>query len=247
MENIQQNQNIPQTNAEDEIDLIALVKTLWNGRKTLIRSVIICAILGLAVGFLSPKEYSASTIVVPQTGKMNNRLGGISSLAAMAGFNLNLDNQNNVLSPMVYPQIVNSVPFQLELMNIPFTFEKVDHPVSLYTYYTEYSKPNALSVIKKYTIGLPFLLLRSINQLEKKQQDTLKRATEPISITKKQQMVRKRIKSALSLDVNIKEGYITLTANMPEAVLSAEVAHQSRELLQKIHYTIKSRKSQRTT
>ena len=32
--------------AEDEIDLIVLAKNLWNGRKTIIKSVLICAVIG---------------------------------------------------------------------------------------------------------------------------------------------------------------------------------------------------------
>lgn len=242
MENLQQNQNIQQPVADDEIDLIALAKTLWNGRKTVIKSILGCAIIGLLVAFLSPKEYTASTIVVPQVSKSSSKLGGLSSLAAMAGFNLdNMGSGSEALSPMVYPQIVGSVPFQLELMNHPFRFSDVDHPVSIYEYYTEIAKTGVLSTIKKYTIGLPFVILKAI----KGQPET--RSPEPgtnlISLTEDQDEIRKMIAEKVSLEVNSKEGYLTLSVNMPEDVLVAEVAQYARELLQKYITQIKIEKA----
>lgn len=243
MENLQQNYNIPQPIVEDdEMNLIALAKTLWNGRKIVILSVIVCAVIGLAVALLSPKEYTASTIVVPQVSKSSSKLGGLSSLAAMAGFNLdNMGSGSEALSPMVYPQIVNSVPFQLELMNAPFTFSQVDHPVSIYEYYTEIAKPGALSTIKKYTIGLPFVILKAIKgQPEPRSPEP---GTNLISLTAKQESIRKLIASTVTLEVNSKEGYLTLSSNMPEAALSAEIAQYARELLQKYITQLKVEKA----
>jgi len=46
---------------EDEIDLIALAKTLWNGRKTVIRFLSAGLVLGLVFALLSPKEYTVTT------------------------------------------------------------------------------------------------------------------------------------------------------------------------------------------
>ena len=73
-------------------------------------------IIGLIVAIFSQKEYTASSTMVPQLSKSQSKLGGLSSLAAMAGFNLDMNMETSELSPYVYPQIVQSVPFQLELM-----------------------------------------------------------------------------------------------------------------------------------
>ncbi len=140
--------------SDDEIDLIALAKTIWNGRKRIIYTVIIFAFIGLLIALFSPKQYTASSTLVPQISNQGSKLGGLSSLAAMAGFNLDMNLQTTELSPYIYPQIVQSVPFQLEIMNTPFSFSDVDHPVSIFEYYTEYYKPGFFSTIAKYTIGL---------------------------------------------------------------------------------------------
>ncbi|MEG1485550.1 MAG: Wzz/FepE/Etk N-terminal domain-containing protein, partial [Bacteroidales bacterium] len=78
--------NLPQNN-EKEIDLIEIAKRLWTKRKFIIKVTGAFMILGLLVAILSPVEYSASCVVVPQTGS-KNASGGLSGLAAMAGINL---------------------------------------------------------------------------------------------------------------------------------------------------------------
>ena len=89
-----------QSPAEDEIDLIALAKTIWDNRKFIIRTVVVFALLGVAIALLTPKEYTASSTMVPQLSDGSSKLGGLSSLAAMAGFNLNMDNSTQDLSPI---------------------------------------------------------------------------------------------------------------------------------------------------
>ena len=221
---------LPVTN-DDEIDLMALAKTFWNGRKTIFKAILITGVIGVFIALVSPKEYTASTTMVPQT-KSSNKLGGLSSLAAMAGFNLDMATASETMSPMVYPQIVQSVPFQLELMEKKFTFSEVSQPVSLYEYYTNIAKPGVLSNVMKYTVGLPGLLISSLKgDSEKAIIGTEKGG--PISLTKKQEDVRKILDSKVVLNVDAKQGFLTLTASFHEALLSAQVADQARELLQK--------------
>ncbi len=219
---------------EDEIDLIALAKTVWNGRKFIIITVIIFALLGVGVALLSTKEYTASSTMVPQLSQSSGRMGGLSSLAAMAGFNLNMDNSTRDLSPYVYPQIVQSVPFQLELMNTPFNFSDVDHPVSLYEYYNEFAKPGTLGIISKYTIGLPFTILGAIRgEPEEEPVPETIDTDGAIQLTSKQESVRKILAGAVTLETNDQDGYVVLSASFHEAPLAAQVAQKAQELLQR--------------
>jgi Uncharacterized protein involved in exopolysaccharide biosynthesis len=216
---------------DDEIDLLALAKTGWAGRKLIVKAVIAGSVLGLIIALLSPKEYTATTTIVPQTSSSSSKLGGLSSLAAMAGFNLDAASSGETLSPLVYPQIVSSVPFQLDLMNAKFTFAEVGHPVSLYEYYAEIQKPGILALAAKYTIGLPGVIISEL-----KGDSNIKSIPGnkgPIALTKKQDEVLKIIEKKVSLTLDTKQGYLTLQASFPEALLSAQVTDQARELLQK--------------
>jgi hypothetical protein len=215
---------------DDEIDLLELAKVIWNGRKTILKYILIAGSLGILIALLSPKEYTSSTTMVPQTSKSGGNLGGLSSLAAMAGFDIDPTKSSDALSPLVYPQILTSGPFQLELMNSPFTFSDVDHPVSIYEYYSEIASPGILSLISKYTIGLPGLILTAIKSEDKKGPSV---ENGPIAFTIKQNNIRKLLESKINLNIDSKQGFLTLQACFHEPLLSAQVADQTRELLQK--------------
>jgi hypothetical protein len=221
----------PQPVAEEEIDLLALVKTLWNGRKTLIISVVSGIILGIIIALLSPKEYTASTVMVPQLGDSQSKLGGLGGLAALAGISLDM-NTGAELSPMVYPQIAGSIPFQLELMQVPLSFQKYPQPISLFDYYTRYSKPSTLGNIKKYTIGLPGVILKAMRGKPGEIRLPGNSQTQPLLLSADQYTVKKALDNIISLEVNAKEGYLTLTTRMPEPLATAQLAQNAQNLLQ---------------
>ena len=221
---------------EDEIDLIALAKTLWDNRKFIIITIAIFMALGVAVALLTPKEYTASTTVVPQISDNKAKLGGLSSLAAMAGFNLNdMTGGNTQLSPMVYPQILNSVPFQLELMNTPFHFPNQQDSLSIYTYYTEVKEIGFLEGLKKYTIGLPGVIIKAIKgeQVTNDPMTNGHSSSGYITLTKEQDEVREMLSEKVNLDVNDKDGFLTLSASTLDSELAAQITQKALQMLQR--------------
>ncbi len=221
--------NTPETE-EEEIDLIELAKNIWNHRIFILKTVIIFSVIGILVALLEPTKYTATTMMVTQTSGENPRSGRFSSLASMAGINLNLNSESTELSPLIYPQIIQSTNFQLELMESSFSFSDVDHPVSLYEYYTEYKKPGVFFIIKKYVIGLPGIIIKAIRG--EKETPKVKGDKSIIQLNEKQERVRKIIAENVKLNINEEEGHVTLNASFHEAVLTASVAKKAQELLQ---------------
>lgn len=218
---------------EDEIDLIALAKNIWESRKFIIKTVIVFAIIGVIVALVSPPQYTASTKMVPQVSSSSPRMsGGLSSLASMAGINLNMNQASTELLPQTYPQILQSVPFQLKLMESKFDFSDIEQPVSLFGYYSEHSQPGVLSTIKKYTLGLPGVISKAIKGEEEEPSTAKTKSGNTIKLTKEQESVRKIISNNISLEINDKDGFIQLSASFHEAELSAQVAQKAEELLQ---------------
>lgn len=226
---------------DDETDLLELAKKIWNDRTFILKVILLAGVLGIFIAIISPAEYTSTTTMVPQTAQSGSKLGGLSSLAAMAGFNLDMASGGEILSPTVYPQILNSGPFQMELMNSPFSFSEVNHPVSLYEYYAEIKKPGVLSLIGKYTIGLPGVIIKAIKGSENKKIDSTKNGL--IAFSEKQEDVRKMMNEKINLSIDAKQGYLTLQASFQEALLSAQVADKARELLQKYITQFKTKKA----
>lgn len=57
----------PPSSQEQEINLLELVKKVWDSRKLILRMCGIGAIVGLVIGFSTPKEYTASTLIAPES------------------------------------------------------------------------------------------------------------------------------------------------------------------------------------
>ena len=219
---------------ETEIDLIEVIRKLWAKRKFILKVTVGFMALGVLIALFSPKEYTAGCTMVPQIGEKTTG-GNLSGLAAMAGINLGSNSGGDVLMPNVYPKILSSVPFQKELMQTEIKFEDYEQPVRLLDYYTgeEYRKFSLLGTIKKYTIGLPGLILGALSKEEATPGLPDSASSGIQSLSKEEDDCMKILANLVTLTVNDKEGYITLSASMPEPVAAAQLAYKVQVLLQK--------------
>ena len=225
--------NIPE---EQEIDLVELIQRMWLNRWLIVKVTAVFMVVGLLVALFSAKVYTASCDVVPQTSR-SGASSGMSSLAALAGINLNATQSAESLSPEVYENIMASTTFRKELMQTMIDFEKVDHPVSFFEYYTskEYNKPSALSYVKKYTIGLPFTILNAIRGEQPEPDYSAVGSGEKSieTISEDEYNALEILSASVGITLDSKKGYVTITANMPEAVAAAQMAQATLTLLQR--------------
>jgi len=214
----------------DEIDLMAMIKTAWNGRKTMMWFLLVFAVLGVLIAQFSPVQYSTKTIMVPQTQSPSS---GLSGLAALAGISTT-GQSGSELSPSVYPQIVKSITFQKEIMYTPFTWENVKEPISLIAYYTDYYRTGPIPTLKKYTIGLPGILIGMLKG--KNKPSTLsppaKVDDEILLLSSAEKGMRGLLSANLTLEIKSKEGFIELKSIAPEAKVAAQMALKAQRLLQ---------------
>lgn len=234
MEQFQNQNNMPVE--EQEIDLVELIQKMWINRWLIIKVTGVFVVLGVLVALFSAKVYTASCDIVPDTGKSGN--SKMSSLAALAGVNLGEGADVTALSPLVYQNIMNGTSFRKELMQTKIDFEEVDKPVSFFDYYTseEYNKPGVFDYIKKYTIGLPFVILNAIRgEQPAPDYSAIGNSEGPTmeTLSKDEYNALKILEQCVSLTLDNKNGYVTITTNMPEAVASAQLAQATVVLLQK--------------
>lgn len=131
-------QKAPQKLEEQEIDLIELAQKVWADRKMLYKVCGIAAVIGLIVGFSIPKEYSTEVTLAPESASKVNA-GSMGALAAMAGINLGGSVGEDALSPELYPDIVKSTPFLLELFDVRVKDQKGKIDTTLYAYLDKYN------------------------------------------------------------------------------------------------------------
>lgn len=211
---------------EQEIDLVELIAKLWHNRGLIIKITALFMVVGLAVALLSPKSFSAGCEIVPQTGSTTTS-GSLSSLAALAGIRVNNTGTNSTLSPYVYENIVSSVPFRKDLMYTKIHFAEFEEPITLFDYYfnPEYNKPSVGDYIKRYTIGLPGVILGAIRGEQPEPDNSgLELHPEITTMTSDEEKCYKLLGSITSFSLDDKNGYLSLSASMPEPLAAAELA-----------------------
>ena len=245
---MEENRNNTTATAEEEggIDIMALLRGLWDGRKTIFICLGIFIVLGLVAALSMKRTYSVTTVMVPQMGDAKSGLGG---LAALAGFDMGAASNNGELSPLIYPQIVSSVPFRLEMMHTPLHYQKCDTLISMFDYAkAKYEKPSVFSYVMKYTIGLPGVILGSLSSKPKEVtlpggNGTDDGTPKPVVVSMDEYKMLQGMGQVISLDVDKKEGYITMHVN-GEPIQTAELALKAQQLLQDEVTRFRTEKSQ---
>lgn len=244
-----ENNNVQQQNnfEEEEIDIMAIIMRLWEKRWFIIKVTCVFAVLGVFVAIFTPKEYTASCVVVPETkggAFSGSSLGG---LAAMAGINLGGANGGEMLSPLMYDKLMKNIDLRKELMQTPINWEEYEEPVTILDYYTnpDYAKTSVLGVVKKYTIGLPFTILNAIRGEQKKEEMQLPSDGPKLSAyTHDEMKCIKAFAGQYSVMADNKNGDVTITARMPEALAAAQVVDAVQNLLQKYVIELKLQKAE---
>ncbi|MFV0345095.1 MAG: Wzz/FepE/Etk N-terminal domain-containing protein [Bacteroidales bacterium] len=216
---------------EDEIDLLALAKQIWKRRVFIIIVTGVFFVLGLIVAITSSKVYTAETTFIVQTASSSSGGGNLAGLASLAGINLGSQSSGSEeLSPTLYPMLISSTPFQLKLMKEEFFFSDIDKTMSLESYLAENSKPSAMSVVKKYTIGLPGLIFGA--KEEEGDGSSASSGDKLLVLTKEEREAKDFLTENLSIELNDKDGYITLSSNTGNPVFAAQLVDKTYAMLQ---------------
>ena len=226
-----------------EMNLADILRPMWLKRKFILILSSFFFVLGLLIAYLTPIEYTANSTMIPQgTRSSNNNLG---SIASVMGINMGTAIMNEgTFSPSMYPAIIKSTPFCLELMNTEVIVARSgSKPVTLYDYYTnhELRQPNKLAILKRYTIGLP----RTITAYFRKNKNSVQSNVTESNVTEtkndsvllnlspRERSAIGAIKNAILFESNTKEGTVKLGYTFPEPEACAQIAENVRKILEK--------------
>jgi LPS O-antigen subunit length determinant protein (WzzB/FepE family) len=224
----------------DEIDLIELLKKIYLKKKFIFKISILASLFGVVYALFQPNEFTSSTTFIPQLSS-GVKAGGssLSGLASLAGINIGSMETSSEFPPTLYPEVVNGVPFRVELLSNKITFN--NELVAVKDYFLIYSSSssfNILETIKKYTIGLPSLISSSFND-----QTEYTNEAKIYSITKEDKELFQILDNSLSLSINKKEGFITISYTDSNKNVAAQITQISQNLLQEKIIEFKNKSS----
>jgi len=221
-----------------------LIRAILVNRKLVLKSITFSVIIGLIIAFGSKKEYNSSTTLIPSSEEgIKTNLGGLSSLAGLAGINL-ATSSDNFINPEIYPEITGSNPFLLDILNTKIYYSSIDSTLTTYRYFKDIYNPSIFEYLRKYTIGLPFTIKSMLMPEEEIEDDSVKRNSGIIKLSKEDAKLIEDFKERISASYDDQTGILNINIVMPDANASAEIAHATFLLLQKYLIKFKSEKAQ---
>ena len=220
-ENLQP-QNAPAQ--EEEIDLLELAGRLWQNRRLIIKAGIIGAFVGLVVAFSIPKEYRVTVTLAPESRGSSS--GSLASAAALMGLGdiSSTSRDRDALNITLFPEILASDPFALELYSMMVSPEKRgdddEESIPLNEYMLTQRRP-----WWKWIMGLPFKAVGGVMSLIKgSDEEDEEHVLDPFRLTKDEAARLKAIKGSMSADVDKKTFVATINVTMQDRVVAATVA-----------------------
>lgn len=214
---------------EQEIDLIELAQKAWKSRRLIFKSCGYAFIIGLIVAFSIPKEYTTSVTLAPESSSKSGS-GNMGALAAMAGINLSSSSGEDALSPELYPDIVSSTPFLLELFNIKVKDQKGDLNTTLYNYLDKHQRAPWWGVV----MSAPFKALGWAASLVKdKPAENTAGKLDPFKLTQDESIIADGLSKRIAVAIDKKTGITTLSVTMQDPLISASLTDTVMFRLQK--------------
>ncbi|WP_294614806.1 chain-length determining protein [uncultured Bacteroides sp.] len=208
---------------KQEIVWLKLVRKIQISQNIILKAFGIGTVIGLVIAFGTPKEYTASTLIVPE-GYGRSASSGMSALADMAGVDISSSSimGRDAIYPSLYPAIVNSTPFLVRLFNVKVHEQKDSTAIPLSQYLKERQKTPWWSVIT----SAPFRLANWTMAIfrEKPKVKKVKKQIDIFQLTHEEAGMAGTIASRITVGVDKKKRVITLFVTMQDPLVAATVA-----------------------
>lgn len=227
------------SDSKDEIDLIELFLAIWKERKYIWYSLGFFFLLGLIIAFTSKEEYTSEVKLIPE-GRQQSVSVGLAQQFGLGNFQTPASSEG--IATRFYPDIAQSYPFLITLMDYKLYYPDINEYISIFDYFVYYHSDVTFinksgSFIKKYTIRLPFTIsgwFEKNSSNEDKQEIISEKVDDSglfflesknvVDLTRQELLVIRRLRQRIN--VRIAEGTILISAKMPDPNMAAVLVDQ---------------------
>ena len=206
------------------VDVIDIVRKDW--KKIAIYS-LLAGVIGVLLAFATPHKYKSTVMLAPEESGQGFS-GSLSSLASMVGMNMKLGQTGDALYPEIYPDLVSSTDFIINLFPVQVTTKKGDLKCDYYTYLMKHQK---LALTDYPKAGIVMLIDKFRDHEPPKKLDGKHEG--PIALSYEQEEATKAISSKVTCGVDKKTNVITITVTDQDPLIAATMADTIKQHLQK--------------
>ena len=198
-------------NLMPQISLVKLIMQLWSRKWTIVLVAFLSGVLGFVLALDIPKRYRTIVTLAPES--MESDLGSTaSSISSMLGMTIGAPG-SDAIYPELYPDIINTVPFTVEMLNIPVSTMDGSYNGDLYHYLTSHQKSPWWNKLKN-----------KIKGLFAKKDTGGSESLDPYCLSKRQMLFINSFHKNVTCEVDVKTSVITLTSVMQDKQVACTVA-----------------------
>jgi uncharacterized protein involved in exopolysaccharide biosynthesis len=222
---VQENNKNQKDTDEVSIDLQLLLQNVILHKWRVLLFAFIFAILGALYSLTSPNEYVSTVKLLPEIdAKSSGGLGGLKSLAGLAGIDLSSGVGTEAIRPDLYPNILQSTPFLQSILIRKIYVSKKSNWIQL------------SDLLSKNRIEAPISFGKSEeeNLEEEDRKVKLPSGALPIGLLNmdtKSQGILMNMKNRISAELDKKSGVITISVKLPDPVAAANVSYFAQQYL----------------
>lgn len=224
----------------DIIDITEIYRELKAHRRRLIIAPIVAFILAVAWILPVPRTYTSTVSLAPEISTGSS--GTLGEIASNFGIDLSAGQNVDAFYPALYPSLLESTDFIVQLFDVQVKTLKGDVCTDYYTYLAKHQKSSFWT--KPFNAAKRKLneLLEEPVQIPQNKKSG-KRVTDPTFLTKQENDVIKAITSNVKCMVDKKTEVITITVTDQDPLICAMIADSVQNRLQAFIIDYRTRKA----
>lgn len=217
------------TGEQSQVNLLDLVKIIWDERRSLRNFIIFFLLFGLFNYFFGPKEFESTSVLIQESRTASSQTQQI--LQRLSGINFGDAGQSEIIPPSLYPRIVYSSEFQRDLLYEVIAFEGDNY--TLFEYFNQVYEPpvtkKTYQIVGNLTIRLPVTIIQGIRYIgglmrrSDHHADVVSANNDEqfLALSREEQKAIQELRDRITIE--LEEGLITVKTKLPDAMAAAHV------------------------
>lgn len=205
----------------NEKDLLKMIGKLISEWKFISVVTACFAVFGVVIALSTVRSYTTEVVVAPESSSSSFSASGIGSLASMVGIDFGMADGSDAIYPMLYPDIVSSLPFLTALFDVKV--RNIDESVdtTYYHYLKNYQERTWLDTVKE----LPKIAISWVRGLlSPSKPGLIGSGFNPYMLSKDQMAMVEKMNKAVGIFVDKKTNVLTISFTDRDARVAAIMA-----------------------
>ena len=204
---------------DNQIDIIVVAKRVTSRKKLFLKVSLATFVVACIIIFPVPRYYTSSVVLAPEIGDIMGK-NSLSSLASSFGFNLGNSSTGDAIYPDLYPALINTNDFAINLTQCKVKSKDGSVNTTYYDYLLKHQKP--------YLLAVPFNWLKNLPKklFGKKAKDSTKDMN-LFWLTEEQDDILGTIRKNVTCGIDPKTGVINITVEDQDPLIAATIADKA--------------------